>query len=276
MTDINNPLRQYFRRPVIHFRLPSGGAGYKPGTLAQTQTGEYPVFAITAVDEITLNTADGLFNGSAVADVIKSCVPGILDPWSLTSVDLDAVLVAIKIASNGAKMEIETQCPSCTKVSKFDINLSAVLATLEPGDFSSELTVGELQFKFKPLTYRDLNSVQGQQFQLQKNFELITSVEDVNERTRMTREALISLTDLTMQMIATMIEYVKSNSIYVDDKNYIYDFLRNCDKNMYEAVKDYVVALKERSELKPLDVKCPECSHEYQQSFTLNASNFFG
>jgi hypothetical protein len=29
----DNPLKQYFRRPSVYIRLPSGGKGYPPGAL---------------------------------------------------------------------------------------------------------------------------------------------------------------------------------------------------------------------------------------------------
>jgi hypothetical protein len=87
----NNPLKQYFRRPSIYLKLPSGGVGYPLGSLNRTENGELPVYPMTAIDEITSKTPDALFNGSAVVEIIKSCVPDITDPWSIPSTDLDAI-----------------------------------------------------------------------------------------------------------------------------------------------------------------------------------------
>ena len=48
----NNPLKQYFRRPAIYLKLPSGSKGYAPGVVNITESGELPVYPMTAIDEI--------------------------------------------------------------------------------------------------------------------------------------------------------------------------------------------------------------------------------
>ncbi len=271
-----NPLRQYFRRPAIYMRLPSGGMGYRPGVLGQTETGEYPVYPMTAIDEITANTPDALFNGQAVTDIIKSCIPGILDPWSLAGTDLDAALVAIRIASSGAKMEIQTDCPQCATNTKFDINLPGVLNSLQPGDYSTEFVHDDLRFKFRPLTYREINAVNTNQFNIQKSLTDIETAQDLNERARISRELMLAITDITIQMIASMTEYVATPDSRVTDSNMIYEYLKNCEKGTFEKIRDHITGLKSLSEIKPFEVDCPECKHHYQQEFTLNVTNFFG
>ena len=61
----NNPLRQFFRRPAVFFKLPSGGKNYAPGVLDMPENEEFPVYPMTAIDEISMRTPDALFNGSA-------------------------------------------------------------------------------------------------------------------------------------------------------------------------------------------------------------------
>ena len=275
MATNNNPLRQYFRRPAIYMRLPSNGIGYRPGALAQTETGEYPVYAMTAIDEITVNTPDGLFNGQAVVDVIKSCVPGITDPWALLGSDLDAVLIGMKIASSGAKMEIDCECPQCANITKFDINLTGLLNSMQPGNYAEEIGVGELYFRFRSLTYRELNALTTEQFEFQRKFMEMNEIEDLNEKARLGREALRALTDTTMQMVSAMVEYVRTPEGMVSDQMSIYEFMQNCDRKTYEKIREHATNLKASSEIKPLKVKCPDCSNEYDQAFTLNASTFF-
>ena len=85
----NNPLKQYFRQPAIFIQLPSQGKFYKDGALVPTANGEYPVLPMTTLDEITYRTPDALFNGTAVANVIESCVPNIRDAWAMPGMDVD-------------------------------------------------------------------------------------------------------------------------------------------------------------------------------------------
>ena len=79
-----------------------------------------------------------------------------------------------------------------------------------------------------------------------------------------------------MDVLGKTLEYIETPSLRVQEPEFIFDFLKNCDKNMFSTIKDYNSELKKDSDLKPLDVKCPNCSHEYKQVFTLNSSDFFG
>lgn len=276
MTLAHNPLKQYFRRPSIYIKLPSGGKYYEPGVINQTETGELPVYPMTAIDDITSKTPDALFNGSAVVELIKSCIPDIKEPWKINSVDMDAILIAIRSASNGNDMEIETECPACNEEAKYNVNLVGILSSLKSGNYDNELNVNDLLIKFKPLTYKEMNQINLSQFELQKMFSNIDSIQDVNERANKTKEALTIITEVTMKVLANTIDYIKTPTAIVDNQEFILDFLSNCDKNAYTLIKDYHEKIKQEAELKPLKVKCIHCQHEYEKSFTLNVSDFFG
>lgn len=271
----NNPLKQYFRRPAIYLKLPSGGKNYPEGVIVMTETGELPVYPMTAIDEITSKTPDALFNGSAIVDIIHSCIPNIKDPWKLTSVDLDAVLIAIRSAANGSELEMETICPSCNEDAKYGLNLVGLLSTIKSGDYESELAVNDLLIKFRPLTFKEMNEVSVSQFDMQRQFMQLNQLEDMDEKTRRSKEVLKSITDTTMQALSKCIIYIKTPTVFVDEGEYIFDFIQNCDKTMYEQIRDHNASLKQQSESKPLKVKCIHCNHEYEQPFTLNVSDFF-
>lgn len=274
MALANNPLKQYFRRPAIYIKLPSGGVGYAPGVINLPDSGEIPVYPMTAIDEITSRTPDALYNGTAIVELIKSCVPDIRDPWAIQSTDIDSILIGIKSASQGNELEIDTQCPKCEEFSKYGVNLVSVLSSLKAGDYTKELEVGELAIKFRPLVYKEMNEASLHQFELQKLFIQLEQLED-EDRAKKTQEAVISITDVTMQILAKTIEYVKTPGAMVSETEFILDFLQNCDKNTYTAIRDYHTTLKENTELKPLQIKCIHCQNEYTQPFVLNASDFF-
>jgi len=272
----NNPLKQYFRRPAIYLKLPSGGKYYEPGIVEIPPSGEFPVYPMTAIDEITSKTPDALFNGTAMADIIKSCIPGILDPWSINSIDLDAILVAIKTASGGNDLTLTSECPSCKEVSDYGINLAGILSQLKSGDYDKELTVNDLSFKFRPLTYKEMNEAGVAQMEAQRQFLAIENETDADIKQKKTQEALKYVTDLTMKLLAKTIVYIKTPAAFVEDKNFILDYLQNCERDTYVAIRDYNAELKSQNEVKPLHIKCHDCGHEYDQQFTLNTSDFFG
>ena len=271
----NNPLKQYFRRPAVYIKLPSGGKGYAAGVIDMPETGELPVYPMTAIDEITVKTPDALFNGTATAELIKSCVPDIKDPWAINSIDLDAILIAVKSATGGNDLEIETICPNCQEDAKYGVNLVGLLSTLVSGDYDKELPLNELLIKFRPLTFKEMNQASLGQFELQRMFVLINSLTSDEEKAIKTKEALKNITEVTMQVLSNTIEYIKTPTSFVDKNEFILDFIRNCDKNMYITIRDYNGELKQQSEVKPMKIKCIHCEHEYAKPFTLNTSDFF-
>ena len=226
MSLSNNPLKQYFRRPSIYLKLPSGGVGYPLGSINKTETGELPVYPMTAIDEITSKTPDALFNGTAVVEIIKSCVPDIRDPWAILSTDLDAILIAIRSAAQGNEMEIESECPSCKEVATYAINLIGILQTMKPGDYTKELQVSDLYIKFRPLTYREMNQAALAQFEIQKMFTGMNELPE-EERTKKTQEVIVKITEITMAVLAQTIEYVRTPTITVNETEFILDFLQS-------------------------------------------------
>lgn len=272
----NNPLRQYFRRPAVYLTLPSRGVGYTNSVVEIPDNGELPVYPMTAIDEITSRTPDALFNGTAVVEIIKSCVPSIKEPWEITSNDLDAILIAIKAAGGGESMDIDTVCPKCEETSTFAINLIGVLAGLQSADYSQELEVGNLKIKIRPLTFKEMNEGSMEQFEIQKTFQQLLEVEDQTERNKLSHQAFEQVTMLTMKLLGKTIEYIKTPDTQVTEREFILDFLQHCDKNIYTAIRDFSTDLKSKTELKPLDIQCPNCEHKYTQQFTMNPADFFG
>ena len=272
----NNPLKQYFRRPSIFIKLPSGGKDYDESVIDMPSNGEIPVYPMTALDEISARTPDALYNGTAIVDLISSCVPNIKDPWKISNVDMDTVLIGIKTASQGNNIEISTVCPKCNEDALYNVNLISFLPGMKAPDFSNELSIGDLSIKFKALTFKQMNEASLMQFELQKIFNDIQNISDEGEKIKKNQQGIKTITDTTMKLISNTIEYIKTPSSEVSENLYILDFIRNCDKQTYETIRDYYTTIKAQSEIKPLKIKCVHCEHEYEQQFTLNISDFFG
>ena len=273
----NNPLTQYFRQPAIYIRLPSQGKFYPPGAVTMPPNGELPVLPMTSVDEITYRTPDALFNGSAIVSVIQSCVPGIRNAWNMPSIDLDAVLVAIRIASFGHGLDISSVCPNCQHQDDITVDLRQVNDNIRAGDYDTSLIVGNLEFYFRPLSYNEINQNNQVQFEQQQALRLLND-DSVDEMAKMEQlnKSMKVVNALTIKTVAQNISAIKTPDAMVTEQNYIVDFLGNCDSKLFSQLRDHVISLKQASEIKPLDLKCPECSHEYRQPFTLDMASFFG
>lgn len=275
MSDINNPLKQYFRRPSIYLKLPSGGKGYGPNVVNIPESGELPVYPMTAIDEITAKTPDSLFNGTAIYELIKSCIPDIKDPWAISSVDLDATLVAIRAAAGSNSLEIESVCPKCETAANYGIDLIGVLSTIKSGDYDTELVIGDLAFKFKPLVFKEMNEANMGMFEAQKILAAVEQEENPEVKGKLTQQALQDITNLTINILAKTILYIRTPNTAVDQKEYILDFLQNCDKVTFATIRDHNAMLRSASELKPFDITCGNCQNQYKQPFTLNVTDFF-
>jgi hypothetical protein len=272
----NNPLRQYFRRPAVYISLPSKGEGYSVDEIELPETGELPVYPMTAIDEITARTPDALFNGTAVVELIKSCIPNIKNPWAIKSMDMDAILIGIRAASGGEQLDIDTECPGCETTSTYGINLIGALNSLAPGDYTTPLEIGDLKFKFRPLTYKEMNQAAMGQFEVQKFFNSLYTIENEEERNAATKSALEKITLLTMEIVGKTIEYIETPNGQVDDAPFIIDFMKNCDNITYNKIRDHSTDLKEGTELKPAHIICANCQHEYDQAYSINPTDFFG
>jgi hypothetical protein len=276
MAAIDNPLRQYFRRPGVYISLPSGIENYSDEDIEKTENGELPVYPMTAIDDITTKTPDALFNGEAVVQIIKSCVPAIKNPWKILSNDLDSILIAIRAAGGQDTLDVESECEKCQALGTYGIDLQVLLNSLKPGDYHKILELGDLKIKFKPLYYKEMNEAGLGQFEIQAKYRNLPDIKDVDERNRLSQEALKDITVLTMQILAKAIEYIETPETRVTEVEFITDFLTNADTKTYETIRDYHSALRSESTIKPLDITCAECQHQYKQAFSLNVSDFFG
>ena len=273
----SNPLSQYFRQPVIYLRLPSKGEFYPPGSLEMTINGELPVLPMTAVDEITYRTPDALFNGSAVVQVIQSCIPNIKNAWAIPAMDIDTILVAIRIASYGHELDMDTVCPGCAHQEEMSLDLRGVLEKISRPDYNKTIATGDLEIFFKPMTYQDINTNNLQQFEEQKLFQAITEQDEDNpERRKLMGDMLRKITQVTMIALTQSIAAIRTPEVTVVDPEHIVDWLTNCDRTLFNQIRDHIVNTKREAEIQPLKIVCTECSHEYQQTWTLDMTNFFG
>ena len=272
----NNPLKQYFRQPAIYIKLPSQGQHYPPGTLTATDTGEFPVYPMTAIDEITYRTPDALFNGQATVNVIQSCMPNITNAWAVPAMDIDTILVYIRIASYGHEMEFGTRCPKCSSESDRAIDLRTVLDRIRIPNYNESVNAGDIEIYFRPMNYKNLNDNNQLQFENQKMLQMLPNA-DVTETEKMTAltAALKKITDITVTALAYSIATIKTPSAMVSEPEYIEDFLKNCDRNLFTRIRDHIIDLKSQAEMQPMKLVCDECTHEYEQSVALDMSNFF-
>ena len=272
----NNPLSRYFRQPTIYMRLPSRGRHYPAGTIDLPANGELPVYPMTVRDEIINKTPDALFNGSAVVNLIQSCVPNIKDAWAIPSVDIDSILIAIKVATYGKDLDITGSCTHCREPSDYVIDLNRVLAEIGTTDYNSPQRIGQFELMFRPLSYHEINETSKEQFNEQKILNILpeSGLSD-QERVQEINKLIVKITDGTISALSKSISSIRTDDVIVTDEQQINEFLNNCPNAMFTAIRDAAVAKRQAGAIKPLKLTCNHCEKQYEQTLTLDLSNFF-
>lgn len=115
MGQDHNPLLDRFNKmPGETFRMPSGGSLYKNGEIDEDVIdGEVIIYPMTTVDELTMRSPDMLFQGTAIENVFKRCMPQIKKPRDLMSNDVDYLLICLRMVTYGETIDIYWECPKC-------------------------------------------------------------------------------------------------------------------------------------------------------------------
>ena len=121
-----------------------------------------------------------------------------------------------------------------------------------------------------------MNEASNNQFEVQRALNLIQSMPEGKERDDRSGDLIKGMNDLAMNLIVDMIEFIKADGSIVMDRDFIKEYLSNCDIKTYEKIREASINLKKTTETKPLDFKCIHCGHEYEQPFNINVSDFFG
>lgn len=249
-----NPLANLMRQPKIYIKLPSNGEFWTPGSLIPTETGEYPVYSMTAKDELMLKIPDALINGQAIVEVIQHCIPNIKNAWAMPNIDLDIILIAIRIATYGEKMEVPIPNSELT----YDLDLRYLMAQLQEQirwvsrvDITPELVV-----YVKPITYKQLSESSLQAFETQRILQIASNPDISDEdKNRTFQETFKKLNDMTIGLVNNAIYKIDSSEGSTDDRMFIKEFIDNADKLIFDKVKEHMEALKEVNSVKPLRIQ---------------------
>ena len=231
-------LNKYKRQPKIYLVLPSGGAFYPSNPMEKTGSGELPIYSMTA--------KDALMSGEATVDVIKSCCPLIDDPWSMPSIDLDAILIAIRIATYGEKMELQIPIryyeEGDLKVGSetIEIDLRTILDKMQGKTWNSIITHGDLKFHVKPLSYKETTSFFNQRLsQVMQDTKI-----DEAQKLQAFKEGFKKLSQMTLDMVITNVTEIETPEGTESNIQAIKQFFETTDKHTFTAVQKGLEHLK--------------------------------
>lgn len=279
-----NPLAKHFRQPKIYIGLPSKGKYWPESSIDYPENGQIAIFAMTAKDEITMNTPDALLNGQSTVDVIQSCVPCIKDAWQTPSIDLDALLVAIRVATYGEKLTLKAKVPNTQIEKDYDLNLTGLLDKYANSTYEDVLRAGDFVVQIKPMPYKTFTNIAIKTFEEQRLLKTVQD-EDMDQAEKLTRfqKSFKAMTAMSVDMISDSISAIQyQEEDPVRNPQHIKDFVENADASVFNAIKKHIEELKDKFTSKPIEVKATEeeikagAPATYEVPIVFDQSNFFG
>jgi hypothetical protein len=278
-----NPLAMFMRQPKIYIRLPSNGEYWPEGSLEISETEEYPVFSMTAQDEMLLKIPDALMSGQAVVDVLQHCMPNIKNAWHTPAIDLDVILIAIRLATYGEIMKTPVKVGSIEM--DYSIDLRTVMDSLQRRiQWIPYIPINEdLTLFVKPVNYKQLSQAAIQTFETQKIIQMSNDQNISDEdKVKIFKESFSKLTNITIGTISSTIYKIDSSNGSTDNPAFIKEFIDNVDKEIFEKIQKHLESLRENNSVQPISIDVTDEMREkgvtgdtIEIPLIFDASNFF-
>lgn len=274
----NNPLSKLYRNKSIFIQLPSKGKYYTSG-IDLSIDGELGIMPMTAYDEISLKSPDSLFNGDGLINLIKSCVPDIKNPEEIPSCDIDPIIIGIRAASNKI-LETEVECPHCKTEQIFNLDLTMLLSSFTPVNDDNTIVLSEnTKVIIRPYSLRSQLKTNIQTFHQMRMEAILNNNDSISDEKKLElfNTAFAEATKLTIELVADNIVAVELDNVTVTEKEHIFEWVQNMDKQTYKIIVDKIKELSSNTLDKTMTVQCsnPECNQTFETLIDLNPVSFF-
>lgn len=257
MSENTNPLMGV-KLPGRAFQLPSRGALYTTELAPSVKNGEIHVHPMTAMTELSLKNPDLLFNGRALENVVRECVPGILKPLEMFGRDVDALLFFLRLVTYGSEYRIEVK-HDCTEAKQhaYAVDLEALMQQMKILDptviaLKREVKLGEHTVYTRPMRFSDIIEL----FHNSAGKKELTA-DDVKQ---------IAITNLMC-----MIEKVDD----VSEPKFIEEWVRTLTTPMITRITEAASELNKWGPDQVVTLKCRDCDADMKVELPLNPVSFF-
>ena len=265
---------QHFRQPKIYIALPSKGVYLNQGSV-QGDVNNIPVCGMSGMDEIIMRTPDSLLSGESTVSIVKSCCPNIKDPWDLAMIDTDLIFTAIRIATYGNEMTVGHKCSNCDHEADYALDLTRIIDHFNNCKYDDTIVLKDLKIKIRPLTYKQSTEVNLRNFGLQKKLLQTKDITDEAEQQRLIADLWKDLADIQTDMYISSVEAVETANQRVEERVFIVEWLKNCDKSIFDAIQKHIDHNRDIWQMPSFPVECPECKTQTNLFVDLDQSNFF-
>ena len=274
----------YMRQPKIYIKLPSRGRYWPNSSIDYPENEELPVYSMTAKDELLFKTPDALMNGQAIVDVVQSCMPNIKNAWDIPTLDLDTILIAIRLATYGEKMPFTHRIPVINEEVEFEVDLRILLDQQSANSWINQIAISpDLVIFVRPLTYKHLTQTSVKTFETNRILAMVNDEKIPDEeKLKLFNESFNTLTRVTVDLTAESIYKIVANGEEVTEPVFIKEFINNVDKDIFEKINKHLGDLKSQNEIKPLEFTTTQEQQaqgapvRYNIPINFNDSDFFG
>lgn len=278
----DNPLKQFFRQPALYVKMPTNGRWYSQTEVTMTIDGELPVYGLTAIDEVMLNTPDAMLNGQSLEKVISNCAPDVKNVKKLLLPDLEALFLAIKSATNSGKYDFDRNCPKCEHENNFEINCQTLLDTMSYVD-DSDCVINlndELMVHVKPYSFEMRQLFMQREFEEERTLKAIDATNqelDEFEKAKILGESIERLSKMTFDLVSKSIDRIimTKQGATVTDPAHISEWLISINKQQADSVMEAVNGLNGIGVNKVIPAQCNECGHEWTETLNFDPVSFF-
>lgn len=274
----------FMRQPKIYIKLPSRGRYWPASSIDYPDNEELAVYSMTAKDELLFKTPDALMNGQAIVDVVQSCMPNIKNAWDIPTLDLDTILIAIRLATYGEKMPFKHKVPKVNEEVDYDVDLRLLLDQQSQNTWINQIAINpDLVIFVRPLSYKHLTQTSIKTFETNRILAMVNdeSIPD-EEKLRLFNQSFNALTKVTVELTAESVYKIVANGEEVTEPEFIREYINNVDKDVFEKINKHLGDLKAQNDLKPLEfATTPEqqaqgAPERYSIPINFNDSDFFG
>jgi len=259
-TPIQNPLKDLFRKPKLAITLPSKGNWYPSNSLVFNLEGTLDVFSLTAADNIKLRSGDPGMTGNMIADVISSCCPGIKNARFVPFVDIETLLLSIRVASFGDNLSFTVPVPKTSLTRELRLTSSELFSQFAGVEWDSEINIIDdnmsIYITVRPVSMSAVFAATKVLSTYRKDVEASLRNADKVDDEKFTTGLLAmahSAIDIVCEGIETLKVIRADGSVVCDlssknpqDKAMMLTIIKNGDVAYYNALRDHIETQKDK------------------------------
>lgn len=282
----------------VTMALPSLGAFYGPDVM-RSDPSSVEVLPISVIDEINFRDPFKIVSGAAVREMVARACPAVARPELLCKVDVDAILVASRIASYGSNLEITLRCQNrmavkrdadgaesvgpCEEPVELKVDLNRVLAQFQPigqpDEWQVKLPNGQV-VQLVPIPYasvlRGMIEVADQAKEA-KRLELEKRDRDIDALSRLQESSMDKAAKFQVSLLIDSIAFVRTNAGQrISDVRQITEWLRSVPTTWVLQVNDLLNAKTAAIDKYGMaSFTCPACSFKNDVPVNMDMTSFF-